>query len=96
MSPKDVSSSGKSGSGAFTPGRILVLVIAVLSVVFIAENTEDVEVRLIVPLVTAPLYVWLVVMFAAGMACGAYARSVPQSSSRMITSCETSTRRRVR
>ncbi|WP_405939710.1 DUF1049 domain-containing protein [Streptomyces sp. NBC_00726] len=72
MSPKDVSSSGKSGSGAFTPGRILVLVIAILSIVFIAENTEDVEVRLIVPLVTAPLYVWLVVMFVAGMACGAY------------------------
>ncbi|MGC4945507.1 DUF1049 domain-containing protein [Streptomyces sp. DT224] len=72
MSPKDVSSSGKGGSGAFTPARILVLVIAVLSIVFIAENTEDVEVRLIVPLVTAPLYVWLVVMFLAGMACGAY------------------------
>ncbi|MGQ4485879.1 DUF1049 domain-containing protein [Streptomyces sp. 372A] len=72
MSPKDVSSSGKSGSGAFTPARILVLVIAVLSIVFIAENTKDVEVRLIVPLVTAPLYVWLVVMFLAGMACGAY------------------------
>ncbi len=43
-----------------------------LSVVFIAENTKDVEVRLIVPLVTAPLYVWLIVMFVAGMACGAY------------------------
>ncbi|MFJ7624869.1 DUF1049 domain-containing protein [Streptomyces sp. NPDC097595] len=70
MSPKDVSSSGKSG--AFTPARILVLVIAVLSIVFIAENTKDVEVRLIVPLVTAPLYVWLIVMFVAGMACGAY------------------------
>ncbi|THA67043.1 DUF1049 domain-containing protein [Streptomyces sp. A0958] len=72
MSPKDVSSSGKGGSGAFTPGRILVLVIAVLSVVFIAGNTKHVKVRLIVPLVTAPLYVWLVVMFVAGMACGAY------------------------
>ncbi|MFE9817112.1 DUF1049 domain-containing protein [Streptomyces sp. NBC_00236] len=72
MSPKDVSSSGKGSSGAFTPARILVLVIAVLSIVFIAENTKDVEVRLIVPLVTAPLYVWLIVMFLAGMACGAY------------------------
>lgn len=71
MSPKDVSSSGKSG-GAFTPARILVLVIAVLSIVFIAENTHRVEVRLIIPLVTAPLYVWLIAMFVAGMACGAY------------------------
>ncbi|MCG7524323.1 DUF1049 domain-containing protein [Streptomyces sp. OfavH-34-F] len=72
MSPKDVSSSGRSGSGPFTPARILVLVVAVLSIVFIVENTKDVEVRLLVPLVTAPLYVWLVVMFVAGMACGAY------------------------
>lgn len=72
MSPKDVSSSGKGSSGAFTPARILVLVIAVLSVVFIAENTKDVEVRLIIPLVTMPLYVALIVMFVAGMACGAY------------------------
>lgn len=39
---------------------------------FIAENTEEVEVRLIVPLVTMPLYVWLIVMFLAYMACGAY------------------------
>ncbi|MFD0024724.1 DUF1049 domain-containing protein [Streptomyces sp. NPDC058382] len=72
MSPKDVSSSGRGSSGAFTPARILVLVIAVLSVVFIVENTHEVEARLIVPLVTAPLYVWLIVMFVAGMGCGAY------------------------
>ncbi|TXS39223.1 LapA family protein [Streptomyces sp. OR43] len=72
MSPKDVSSGSKSGTGAFTPARILVIIIAVLSIVFIAENTEEVEVRLIVPLVTMPLYVWLIVMFLAGMACGAY------------------------
>ncbi|WP_406456935.1 LapA family protein [Streptomyces sp. NBC_00876] len=72
MSPKDVSSGSKGKSAAFTPARIVVLVIAVLSIVFIAENTKDVEVRLIIPLVTMPLYVWLIVMFAAGMACGAY------------------------
>lgn len=72
MSPKDVSSGGKGSTGTFTPARILVIVIAILSVVFIAENTEEVEVRLIVPLVTMPLYVWLIVMFLAGMACGAY------------------------
>lgn len=72
MSPKDVSSGGRGSTGAFTPARVLVLVIAVLSVVFIAENTDEVEARLIIPLVTMPLYVWLIVMFAAGMACGAY------------------------
>ncbi|MFB7559427.1 LapA family protein [Streptomyces brevispora] len=72
MSPKDVSSSGKGGTGAFSPARILVLVLAVLSVVFIAENTGDVTVRLLIPVVTIPLYVALIVMFLAGMACGAY------------------------
>lgn len=72
MSPKDVSSGGSRGTGPFTPGRILVLVVAVLSVVFIAENTGDVTVRLLIPLVTMPLYVALIVMFVAGMACGAY------------------------
>ncbi|MET7647970.1 LapA family protein [Streptomyces sp. NPDC005426] len=73
MSPKDVSSGSKHSTGAFTPARIIVILIAVLSVVFIVENTEEVQVRLIVPLVTMPLYVWLIVMFLAGMACGAYA-----------------------
>lgn len=72
MSPKDVSSGGTRSTGPFTPTRVLVLVIAVLSVVFIAENTDDVTVRLLIPLVTMPLYVALVVMFVAGMACGAY------------------------
>ena len=73
MSPKDVSSGSKHSTGAFAPARILVLVIAVLSIVFIVENTNEVKVRLIIPLVTMPMYVWLIVMFLAGMACGAYA-----------------------
>ncbi|MCM2410584.1 MULTISPECIES: LapA family protein [unclassified Streptomyces] len=72
MSPKDVSSGGRSGTGPFTPARILVLVIAILSIVFIAENTGDVTVRVLIPLVTMPLYAALIAMFAAGMACGAY------------------------
>ncbi|MFF3171839.1 DUF1049 domain-containing protein [Streptomyces sp. NPDC057900] len=72
MSPKDVSSGGTRSTGAFTPARILILVIAVLSVVFIAENTDDVQVRLLIPVVTMPLYAALAVMFLAGMACGAY------------------------
>ncbi|MCX4768607.1 LapA family protein [Streptomyces sp. NBC_01260] len=72
MSPKDVSSGGTSRTGPFSPARIVVIVIAILSVVFIAENTGDVTVRLLIPLVTIPLYVALIVMFVAGMACGAY------------------------
>ncbi|MFF1832785.1 lipopolysaccharide assembly protein LapA domain-containing protein [Streptomyces sp. NPDC058231] len=72
MSPKDVSSSGRGSGGPFTLSRVVVIVIAVLSVVFIAENTGDVTIRLLIPLVTLPLYVVLLVMFAAGMVCGGY------------------------
>ncbi|MFB6777165.1 lipopolysaccharide assembly protein LapA domain-containing protein [Streptomyces sp. NPDC056352] len=72
MSPKDVSSGGKGGVGPFSPSRIVVLVIAVLSIVFIAENTGEVTIRLLIPLVTLPLYVVLLAMFVAGMVCGGY------------------------
>jgi uncharacterized integral membrane protein len=72
MSPKDVSSGGKGSVGPFSPSRIIVLVIAILSIVFIAENTGEVTIRLVIPLVTLPLYVVLLAMFAAGMACGGY------------------------
>ncbi|MFE7326899.1 DUF1049 domain-containing protein [Streptomyces sp. NPDC057565] len=72
MSPKDVSSGGKGGVGPFSPSRIVVLVIAVLSIVFIAENTGEVTIRLLIPLVTLPLYVALIAMFVAGMVCGGY------------------------
>ncbi|MGW1546527.1 lipopolysaccharide assembly protein LapA domain-containing protein [Streptomyces sp. NPDC002346] len=71
MSPKGVSSGGK-GVGPFSPSRIVVLVIAVLSIVFIAENTGEVTIRLLIPLVTLPLYVVLLAMFVAGMVCGGY------------------------
>ncbi|MGW2061719.1 LapA family protein [Streptomyces sp. NBC_00121] len=72
MSPKDVSSGGKGSIGPFSPSRIIVLVIAFLSLVFIVENTGEVTIRLFVPLVTTPLALALLAMFVAGMVCGGY------------------------
>ncbi|WP_030971788.1 MULTISPECIES: lipopolysaccharide assembly protein LapA domain-containing protein [unclassified Streptomyces] len=72
MSPKDVSSGGKGAVGAFSPSRIVVLVIAILSLVFIVENTDEVTIRLLIPLVTMPLAAVLLAMFVAGLVCGGY------------------------
>ncbi|MFF3056086.1 lipopolysaccharide assembly protein LapA domain-containing protein [Streptomyces sp. NPDC057909] len=72
MSPKDVSSGGKGSTGPFSPSRIVVLVIALLSLLFIVENTGEVTIRLLIPLVTMPLALALLAMFVAGMVCGGY------------------------
>jgi uncharacterized integral membrane protein len=73
MSPKDTASSATSGSSsAFTPARIAVLVLAVLVVVFIFENTRQVKIRLLVPEVTMPLYMALGGVAVIGAFCGAY------------------------
>jgi uncharacterized integral membrane protein len=50
------------------------LVLAALAIVLIAENTRDVRIRLIVPVVTMPLYAALLVMFVLGALCGALLR----------------------
>ena len=73
MSPRDVSSGGKGGTGLVTPGRVTVAVVAVLAVVFICVNTEDVTIRLIVPEVSMPLWLALLGVFVAGLVCGGYA-----------------------
>ncbi|QNE73833.1 DUF1049 domain-containing protein [Streptomyces finlayi] len=72
MSPKDVSSGGTTGKGLLTPGRIAVIAVAVLAVVFIFVNTGDVTIRLWIPEVTMPLWLALVGVFAAGAVCGGY------------------------
>ncbi|WP_329235266.1 LapA family protein [Streptomyces sp. NBC_01460] len=69
MSPKDVSSDTAS---AFTPARIAVTVLAVLTIVFICVNTADVTIRVIIPKVTMPLWAALLGVFVAGGLCGAY------------------------
>ncbi|MFJ8858895.1 DUF1049 domain-containing protein [Streptomyces sp. NPDC102451] len=68
MSPKDVS----SGTSAFTPARIAVTLLAVLAIVFICVNTDEVTIRVIIPKVTMPLWAALLGVFLAGLLCGAY------------------------
>jgi uncharacterized integral membrane protein len=55
-----------------TPGRIVVLTVAVLTLVFIFENTRETEIRLLIPEVAMPLWLALLGMAVIGFLCGAY------------------------
>jgi uncharacterized integral membrane protein len=75
MSAKDPPRTRKRGGtgragGWFTPARTTVVVLLALAIVFMAENTQQVQIRLIVPLVTMPLYLALLLMFVVGALCG--------------------------
>ncbi|MFG1671203.1 DUF1049 domain-containing protein [Streptomyces sp. Y7] len=65
---------GKRGglAGAMTPGRITVLVLAALALVFIFENTRSTEIRLLIPLVTMPLWAALLAVGIIGALFGGY------------------------
>ncbi|MFJ8629734.1 DUF1049 domain-containing protein [Streptomyces sp. NPDC093568] len=65
---------GKRGglAGAMTPARIAVLVLAVLALIFIFENTGKTEIRLLIPLVTMPLWLALLGTAVIGALFGAY------------------------
>ncbi|MFI7411961.1 DUF1049 domain-containing protein [Streptomyces sp. NPDC049627] len=70
--------SGVKGSGRqrrlsewLTPRRITVLVLVVIALVFIFENTDDTEIRLLIPLVTMPLWLALLGVGVIGALCGA-------------------------
>ena len=56
-----------------TVGRVTVLVLAVLALIFIFENTGDVRIRVLIPVVTMPLWGALLITFVAGGLCGMYA-----------------------
>ncbi|MGW5862988.1 DUF1049 domain-containing protein [Streptomyces sp. NPDC055239] len=66
------SKSGSGGGGVITPGRIAVAVLAVLTLVFIFENTRHTKIRLLIPEVTMPLWVALLGTGLIGALCGAY------------------------
>ncbi|MER6097677.1 LapA family protein [Streptomyces sp. NPDC001728] len=76
MSPKDTSrTSGGGRSGlaeSFTPGRIAMIAVAILTLVFIFENTGEVRIRLLIPQVAMPLYVALLATALLGGVCGYY------------------------
>jgi uncharacterized integral membrane protein len=57
---------------SMTPGRIAVLVLAALALIFIFENTRDTEIRLLIPEVTMPLWSALLATGVIGALCGAY------------------------
>jgi uncharacterized integral membrane protein len=66
--------SGRRVREMLTPRRIALLVLLVLALVFIFENTHHVRFRLIVPEVTMPLWLALLITFVAGGLCGLFAR----------------------
>ncbi|MGP4011888.1 DUF1049 domain-containing protein [Streptomyces sp. 4N124] len=73
-SERGAKTGGRGGGvrGFMTPARTTVLVLAVLALIFIFENTEDTEIRLLIPLVTMPLWVALLAVGIIGALFGAY------------------------
>ncbi|WP_405529195.1 LapA family protein [Streptomyces canus] len=57
---------------AVTPARVVVLLLAVLALTFIFENTRATRIRLLVPEVTMPLWTALLATGLIGALCGAY------------------------
>lgn len=55
-----------------TPARIATLVVGILALVFIFQNTREVEIRLLVPEVTMPLWLALLAVGLIGVLCGAF------------------------
>ncbi|MGH4029032.1 hypothetical protein ACQB60_08885 [Actinomycetota bacterium Odt1-20B] len=73
MSPNTSTGGSKSGSdGLLTPGRVIVATIAVLTLVFIFENTRNTKIRLLIPEVSMPLWMALLGTGLIGALCGAY------------------------
>ncbi|MFI9799075.1 DUF1049 domain-containing protein [Streptomyces sp. NPDC052302] len=63
---------GRGGrAGALTARRIVALVLVALALVFIFENTDETEIRLLIPVVTMPLWVALLGMGVIGALIGA-------------------------
>ncbi len=56
----------------WTRGRVIVAVVALLTLVFIFENTRSVKIRLLVPEVAMPLWLALFATGVIGAVCGMY------------------------
>ncbi|MEU9455021.1 LapA family protein [Streptomyces sp. NPDC048277] len=75
MSPKTSERRDATGGrhGALlTPGRIGVLLLGVLGLVFVFGNTGDTRIRLLIPVVTTPLWIALLATGLIGAVCGAF------------------------
>ncbi|MFH9727329.1 DUF1049 domain-containing protein [Streptomyces sp. NPDC017254] len=77
MSPNETSRTAGGGRSrlaeALTPSRIGMMALAVVTLVFIFENTREVRIRLLIPEVSMPLYLALLATALLGAACGYYA-----------------------
>jgi uncharacterized integral membrane protein len=64
-----------------SPRTIVALVLLALAIAFIAENTRQVKIRVIVPVVSMPLWAALTAMLVIGVVVGAalHSRSVRRS-----------------
>ncbi|KUO05953.1 LapA family protein [Streptomyces caeruleatus] len=72
MTAKTTSQSGRKPGRTMTPKGIIVLVLLAVALVFIFENTRETEIRLLVPLVTMPLWLALLAVGLIGALVGAY------------------------
>ncbi|MER7177314.1 MULTISPECIES: DUF1049 domain-containing protein [Streptomyces] len=66
------SGSGGKAKGLMTPGRLTVAAIGILGLIFIFENTRSTKIRLLIPEVTMPLWMALLLTGVIGALCGAY------------------------
>lgn len=55
-----------------TPARISMAVLGILALIFIFENTRDTKIRMIIPEITMPLWLALLVTFVVGGLIGGY------------------------
>ena len=58
--------------GALTPKAITALVLLAIALIFIFENTRETEIRLLIPVVTMPLWAALLITAAIGALFGAF------------------------
>jgi uncharacterized integral membrane protein len=65
---------GEKRAEFFTLGRIVLLTVAALTLIFIFENTRETEIRLLIPEVEMPLWLALFGTGAIGFLCGLYLR----------------------
>lgn len=66
------SRTSDTAGGFWTPGRITAAVLAVLILVFILGNTRSTTIRLLIPEITAPLWIALLASAVLGLACGVF------------------------
>ncbi|MDG9701432.1 DUF1049 domain-containing protein [Streptomyces sp. DH37] len=63
---------GEGARGFLAPGRVLVLLLLAATLVFVFQNTDETEIRLLVPVVTIPLWVALLIPGVIGLLSGMY------------------------